>query len=76
MIAVKIALIGGLLYLFAGVVFAILFLRKGIEKVDAGAHGSGFGFRLIIFPGTIALWPILLNKWLKLKQVNHDEAAS
>ncbi len=76
MIAVKIALILGLVYLLAGVVFAILFLRKGIEKVDVAAHGSGFGFRLIIFPGTVALWPILLNKWLNIKRVNHDEAAS
>lgn len=76
MIAVKIALILGLAYLLAGVVFAILFLRKGIGKVDVSAHGSGFGFRLIIFPGTVALWPVLLNKWRNIKRKNHDEAAS
>lgn len=76
MIAVKIALMLGLLYLLAGFVFAILFLSKGIEKVDTAAHGSGLGFRLIIFPGTVALWPVLLKKWRNIKKTGHDEAAS
>jgi len=55
------------LYLIAGVLFAIFFLVKGIQKVDTTAHGSGWGFRLIILPGTIVLWPVLLNKWRKVK---------
>jgi len=55
------------LYLIAGVLFAIFFLGKGIQKVDTTAHGSGWGFRLIILPGTIVLWPVLLNKWRKVK---------
>jgi len=51
-------------YLILGVVFAIAFVLLGIEKVDATAHGSTVGFRLIIIPGVILLWPILLRKWL------------
>lgn len=69
MFAVKIILLLGLTYLLAGVVFALIFLAKGIEKVDTSARGSGIGFRLIIFPGTVALWPVLLNKWMNAKQV-------
>jgi len=51
-------------YLIFGVVFAIAFVLLGIEKVDATAHGSTVGFRLIIIPGAILLWPVLLRKWL------------
>ena len=51
-------------YLAGGVLFAIFFLTKGLEKTDTAAHGSGLGFRLIILPGTIVLWPVLLNKCL------------
>ncbi|MEP7256031.1 MAG: hypothetical protein ABI666_09650 [Ferruginibacter sp.] len=64
------------LYLLAGAVFAIFFLTKGITKMDSGAHGSSWGFRLIILPGTIVLWPVLFNRWMKVKKVSHDKAAS
>ena len=64
------------IYLLAGVLFAIFFLTKGIEKIDTAAHGSGWGFRLIILPGTIVLWPVLLNKWIKAKPVQHDKTAA
>ena len=55
------------LYIFAGVLFAIFFSIKGIQKIDPAAHGSGPGFRLIIIPGVITLWPVLLMKWIKAK---------
>ncbi len=64
------------LYLLAGVLFALVFLIRGLEKMDSAAHGSGWGFRLIIIPGTIVLWPVLLKKWTKVKKINHDETAS
>jgi len=56
------------LYLLAGAVFAIFFLTKGITKIDSGTHGAGWGFRLIILPGTIVLWPVLFRKWVKTKK--------
>ena len=76
MIAVKMALILGLLYLVAGIVFAVFFLSRGIAKLDTTAQGSDLAFRLIILPGTVALWPVLLKKWMNVKKINHDEAAS
>jgi hypothetical protein len=76
MTAVNIVLMGGLVYLLAGVVFAIFFLSMGIEKMDASAHGSAFCFRMIIFPGTVALWPVLWYKWRNVKKRNYDKAAS
>ncbi len=65
---VSILLIVAELYLIAGILFAILSLSKGIKKVDAAAHGSGWGFRLVILPGIIVLWPVLLIKWIKAKK--------
>jgi hypothetical protein len=74
--AVYMILIIAAVYLLAGSLFAIFFLTKGIEKIDTAAHGPGWGFRLIILPGVIALWPVLLKKWMKIKKIKHDKAAS
>ena len=53
------------IYASVGVVFAVTFLCAGIGRVDAVAKGSGIGFRLMILPGVVALWPILLNQWIR-----------
>ena len=65
MILVYIILVIVAVYLFAGLVFAIPFVIKGVAKIDEGAHGSTWGFRIIIIPGVIVFWPLLLKKWLK-----------
>lgn len=64
------------IYLLAGLLFAVIFLVKGIERVDESAHGATWGFKLIIIPGIIALWPVLLDKWIKAKPVKHDETTT
>jgi len=53
------------LYLAAGLVFAVPFVIKGVTRIDENAVGSKWGFRLIIIPGSIVFWPLLLRKWLK-----------
>jgi len=53
------------IYLLVGLLFSIVFLWKGLTKIDANANGTNFGFKLLIIPGTIALWPMLLYKWVK-----------
>jgi hypothetical protein len=53
-----------LIYLGCGFVFAIPFVLKGANKIDEGAEGATWGFRLIIIPATIVLWPVLLRKWI------------
>jgi membrane protein implicated in regulation of membrane protease activity len=58
-------LILGGVYAACGFLFAIPFVLKGVKLIDPhAAHGS-WGFRLLIFPGTLALWPLLLRRWLK-----------
>jgi membrane protein implicated in regulation of membrane protease activity len=51
-------------YLACGVVFAIPFLARGAAAIDPGAREGSWGFRLIVLPGVVALWPVLLRRWL------------
>ncbi len=64
MVIVNIILIIVVLYLAVGLAFSIPFILKGINRIDEGAHGSTWGFRVIIIPGTIVFWPFLLNRWI------------
>jgi hypothetical protein len=50
-------------YVAAGVLFALAFLSRGIERIDAAARGARWGFRCLIAPGVVALWPFLLRRW-------------
>jgi hypothetical protein len=64
MIAVAFLILLGM-YLACGLVFAIPFALIGVKRIDPhAAHGS-WGFRLLIVPGTMALWPLLLHRWVK-----------
>ena len=64
---VEIILIIVAVYLLAGALFVIPFLVKGLVKVDEGAQGGTIGFKIIIIPGAIVFWPLLLRKWMKKK---------
>ena len=66
--------IAGVLGAYAafGVIFAIAFVVRGIRSVDPVATGSTIGFRLIVFPGVAALWPLLLRMWLLKGRRAHD----
>lgn len=63
---------GAALYLAAGAVFALAFLLFGLTRIDHGAKGAGLGFRLMILPGLIALWPLMLIRWLSGGQPHGD----
>jgi hypothetical protein len=52
-------------YSVLGVLFAFAFVIAGVQRMDSQARGSGFGFRVLIFPGTVAFWPMLLRRWLR-----------
>jgi hypothetical protein len=59
-------IVGGLtLYAIVGVVFALLFVVRGVQRIDPVARQSSWGFRAMIFPGSVALWPLLLRRWLR-----------
>ncbi len=49
-------------YLIMGIIFAILFVAKGVDKVDENMHGTNWKLRLLLIPGLALLWPIMLKK--------------
>jgi hypothetical protein len=55
------------LYAALGVLFAIAFVARGISRIDTHAEGAGLAFRLIVFPGVVALWPVLLSRWIRVQ---------
>ena len=52
-------------YLVIGLLFGLWFVFKGVQKVDTGMKDIKWILRLMILPGTMALWPIMLRKYLK-----------
>jgi hypothetical protein len=50
-------------YVVIGLAFALPFVSRGVNRLDPAAGSSGWGFRAVILPGVIALWPLLLAKW-------------
>ena len=52
-------------YAGAGAIFAVAFAAFGVTRLDPAAHGSSFGFRLLVLPGATAFWPLLLRRWLR-----------
>ena len=55
------------LYLLAGLVFGVPFVIKGAGRIDPAATEGTRGFRILILPGVIALWPLLVRRWLSGK---------
>jgi hypothetical protein len=51
------------LYTAIGILFAVVFVCIGVKRIDSQAAGAGIGFRILIFPGSVAFWPLLLFRW-------------
>ncbi len=52
-------------YLSLGVLFAGVFVAYFLHRVDHAARGAPLTFRLLILPGVIALWPLLLVRCVR-----------
>lgn len=50
-------------YLLIGVGIAVPFVVRGVNRIDASAAQGSWGFRLLIFPGSVALWPFVVRRW-------------
>jgi hypothetical protein len=46
-------------YTIAGFCFGLWFVFRAAQRLDPAARDSGRTFRLIILPGSMALWPLL-----------------
>ncbi len=49
-------------YLLIGGVFAWWFVTRGVGRCDDAARTGTPMFRVLIFPGSVALWPCLWRK--------------
>lgn len=52
-------------YLMLGGLFAVPFVLYLVNRVDDGARGSTWGFRLMVAPGAALLWPLLLSRLVR-----------
>jgi len=55
-------------YLMCGLAFAIPFLLFGIHRVDHSAKDSTMPFKLMVLPGTMLFWPLLLTRLIRGKE--------
>ena len=51
-------------YGYAGLAVAVLFILVGLNRIDRAGHGSWL-FRVLLVPGLVLLWPLVLVRWLQ-----------
>lgn len=61
-------------YAAIGALWAIAFVTFGVRRVDPAAAGAPWLFRVLIWPGVAALWPVMLMKWLRVPRVHRAES--
>jgi hypothetical protein len=52
-------------YLLVGLLVAIPFAFVGAKTIDPSAAEGTWGFKLLIIPGTMVFWPLMLRRWMK-----------
>lgn len=58
------------IYVAIGSILAVPFVIFGIGRVDHAAKDTPFTFRVLVLPGVIALWPLMLRRWLSPKRTS------
>lgn len=56
-------MLGLVLYVGLGLGFAVGFVAFGLGMVYPTKRGASWGFRVLIFPAVVAVWPWLWWKW-------------
>lgn len=62
------------LYAVLGGLFALAFVLRGAGRIDPNARGATWGFRVLIFPGSAALWPWLLVRWIRASEAREEKS--
>jgi hypothetical protein len=63
MVVAGLILIAAGLYAVVGLVCGLLFVARGVQRVDPAARGCPVVVRAMILPGCAALWPWVLRRW-------------
>jgi hypothetical protein len=71
-IVAEVILLSALAYVLGGLAVGVPFVLGGVDRVDEAARGASLGFRLLILPGTIALWPLTATRWIKARRAGGD----
>jgi len=53
-------------WIYIGLAVAALFLVFGLDRLDESARGA-FTFRVLIIPGLVLLWPLVICRWCILE---------
>lgn len=54
-----------------GVVTGLAFITVGIGRVDPTVSGWNIPFRLMVLPGAIMLWPVIIMRWRASVRADH-----
>jgi len=54
-----------LVYGTIGAIFAAPFVWWGAGRIDSAAARGTIGFRILILPGAVAFWPLMLWLWIR-----------
>jgi hypothetical protein len=72
MVVAEIILWAAAAYLAIGLMVGVPFVVRGVHCIDPAARGTSLAFRLLILPGSVALWPWTVGRWLHpTKEVGH-----
>jgi len=52
-------------YAAAGLVTAMAFVTFGVTRILPGPVAVTAGARVLLLPGAVALWPVVLARWLR-----------
>lgn len=55
-------------YALIGILLLAPFHRSALPRIDESAAGASVGFHVIVSPGLVALWPVILRKWLAVRR--------
>ena len=65
-------------YIALGAVASVFIHLRVLAKLDSAAEGGSWGFRVLVTPGLIGLWPVVLYKARKRTSerpaLNHPDA--
>lgn len=61
-------------WLIAGAIVAAVFLTFGIDRIDEDARGA-YAFRVLLVPGVLLIWPLVLWRWMRLETGTDNWAA-
>ena len=63
MLVAEVILWAAAVYLLPGFLIGVSFIWRGVQRIDLAAAGASWGFRLMILPGCVALWPLIVRRW-------------